>query len=112
MMPNVASVFMNWMSQVQMKVITVEPVDFEAFEETDNILTFMAVIVPMKPTTVQRKPENLRIWKWWEMWSTVKFRDNTVVQDPNGVEFRIESVEDWSQAGFYHSEMVEQVRGL
>lgn len=112
MFPNVSSVFFNWTSTVQMKVINKEAVDFELVEDTLGIDTFEAVIQALSPKEVQRKPENERIWKWWEMWSTTHIEKDTVIQDPNGVEFRVQSTQDWSQGGFYHSELTEQPRGL
>ncbi len=112
MFPQMGSVFFNWSDAVQMKVVHQQPDDFELFEDVVAVETFEAVIQAMRSKEVMRKSEDLRIWKWWTMWSTHEFRINTVVQDPNGVEFRIQSTEDWSQGGFFVSEMTEQPRGL
>lgn len=95
-----------------MKLIRTTAVNFEAQENVEGILTFPAVIQALSPKVVERKPENERAWKWWEMWSTTHIEKDTVVQDPNGVEFRVNSTQDWSQGGFYHSEMVQQPTGL
>lgn len=112
MFPQVASVFFNWTSTVQMKVINKQPVDFELFEDTVAVVTFDAVVQPMHSKDVNRKPENERIWKWWTMWSTVDFEIDTVIQDPDGVQFRIRSTTDWGQGGFFIAEMTEQPVGL
>lgn len=111
MMPQVSSVFFNWMSTVQMKVINTAPIDFESVDNVLDVITFEAVVTPMKPKEINRKPENERAWKWWDMWSTTEFPDNTVVQDPDGLQFRIRSTDDWSQAGFFHADMTEQPNG-
>lgn len=111
MWPQVQSVFLNWMDTVQMKVIKQAVVDFEPQDDVLAVLTFDAVIQAISPKVVSRKPENERAWKWWEMWTTVKIESDTVIQDPNGAVFRVASTQDWSQGGFFHSEMTEQPRG-
>lgn len=112
MFPQVSSVFFNWTDAIQMKVIKKEAVDFELFEGTLAVVEFEAVIQAMKSKDVDRKPENERIWKWWNMWSTENFPSDTVVQDPDGVQFRIQRTTDWSRGGFYVAEMTEQPRGM
>lgn len=108
MMPNVSAVFADWTSRVQMKVIKKVPLDFELKEETLQVVEFEAVMQPMPPQKVDRKPEGERAWKWWEAWSTLKLQRDTIVQDMDGLQFRVQSVQDWSQAGFYHYDMTEQ----
>lgn len=95
-----------------MKVIKTIAVDFEAQEDVQGIVTFPAVIEAMSPRDIDRKPEGERTWLWWKMWSTTKLRKDTVIQDPNGVEFRVANTQDWGQGGFYTSDIVEQPRGL
>ena len=112
MFPQVSSVFMNWTSQVQMRVVRKVAVDFEMVPDTLGVDTFEAVIQAMKPRDVERKPEGLRQWKWWDLWTTTNVPADTVLQDPDGVEFRVQSVTDWSQGGFFHIEMTEQPRNL
>ena len=112
MFPQVSSVFFNWMDSVQMKVVNRTAVDFESQEDVLDITTFEAVITPMKSKDVDRQPENLRIWKWWDMWSTTDFGIDTVIQDPSGTQFRVRSSTDWSQGGYFHVTMTEQPNGL
>lgn len=107
MFPNVSSVFFNWTESVQMKIIRQAVSDFEPEDEVLAIVEFEAVIQPMQAKTVNRKPEDQRAWKWWDMWSTTEFEENTLVQDPDGVVFRVQSTRDWSQGGFFHSELTE-----
>lgn len=111
MIPKVQSAFLNWTSAVQLRVVKPTAVDFEAFEDPLEIITFQAVIQPMPPQKVDRKPEGLREWKWLEMWTTMQLELDTVAQDPDGVQYRIQSRQDWSQGGFFHYDMTEQPRG-
>jgi hypothetical protein len=108
MFPNVMSVFSGWTSPVQMKIVNKKAIDFEAEEQVLLVVGFEAVMQPMPPQKVDRKPENLRVWKWWEMWSTTKVQADTDLQDQNGVVFRIQSVQDWSQAGYFKYELTEK----
>lgn len=108
MIPNVASVFNGWTVPVQLRVVNRRAEDFEAFEDTLDIESFEAVMQPMPPQKVERKEEGLRAWRWWEAWSTKRLERDAVVQDENGVQFRIQSVQDWGQGGFFHYDMTEQ----
>lgn len=112
MFPQVQNVFLNWLSAVQMKVIKTTAVDFEAQENVLAIPTIQMVIQAMDPKRVDRKPEGERIWKWWDGWTTSPIAADTVIQDPDGIEFRVTAVNDWSQGGFYKVDLVEQPRGL
>ena len=112
MMPQMQSAFLNWSETVQMKVITKEAVDFESVENVDAVVTFDAVLQALTPRQVNRKPEGERIWKYWTMYSTTRVEKDTVVQDPAGKQYRVTSTDDWSQAGFYKSELVQQPFGL
>lgn len=112
MFPNVSSVFNNWTSSIQMQIISKVPVDFESDEVIKGIVSFEAVIQAMSPREVQRKPEGERAWKWWKMWATTHIQSDTVIQDPNGVQFRVTNTQDWSQGGFFTSDIVEQPVGL
>lgn len=108
MIPNLSAVFSGWTTSVQLRVVTSTAVDFEAFDDVKGIVYDDAVMVPMPPQKVDRKPEGMRVWKWWEVWSKTKYAPDSVVQDQNGLQFRIQSVQDWSQCGFYHYDMTEQ----
>lgn len=112
MFPNVSSVFLNWTSAVQMKVITITPVDFEAQENTLAVPILEMVIQHMSPQKVDRKPENERRWRWLDAWCKDKIEIDTQLQDPDRIEYRVQSVSDWSQGGFWHAELVQTPAGL
>ncbi len=95
-----------------MKIIVKTPADFEVFEDTTGIVTFPAMLVPMKAREVNRKPEGERSWRWVSMWSTTKVEIDTVLQGPDGIEYRVQGITDWSQGGFYETDLTEQPRGL
>lgn len=108
MFPNMMSVFAGWTSPVQLRVVSRVAVDFEAEENILDVVTFEAVMQPMPAQEISRKPEGERAWKWWEAWSNTRLERDAVVQDQDEKQFRIQSIQDWSQAGYFHYSMTEQ----
>lgn len=66
-----------------------------------------AVLESIHPRMLLVKPEGQRQWKWWEMWCTEHLELDWVIKDEGGNLFRVMSRQDWSQAGYYHYELVE-----
>ncbi len=112
MIPQVSGAFRNWQSTIDMKIVKTTAVDFEPNVEVLNIVSVNMMVNAMSPRKVDRKPEGLRDWKWWEGFSETKLATDTVIQDPEGLQFRVHSVTDWGQAGYYEYELVEQPLGL
>lgn len=112
MLPQVQTVFLNWMESTQMKIIKPVVSDFEVQEDIQAIITFEAVVQPMKAREVQRKPENERTWRWFDMWSTTKVQIDTVIQSAEGIEYRVQGITDWSAGGFFKYDLTEQPVGL
>lgn len=108
MFPNVLAAFADWTQPVQFKLVNKKAVNHELVEEVLAVVPFDAVMQPLPPLKVDRKPEGLRQYKWWEVWSTTKIAPDSVVQDQNGLQFRVQTVQDWSNAGYFHYEMTEQ----
>lgn len=95
-----------------MKVINTTAVDFEAQENVLGVPTLEMVIQHMSPQKVDRKPEDQRRWRWLDAWCKEKILIDTQLQDPDGVEYRVQSVTDWSQGGFWKAELVQTPAGL
>ena len=108
MFPQLQSVLLGWTTPVQLRIVNKTPADFEVFENPIDVVVFDAMMVPMPDQKVNRKPEGLRIWKWWEVWTTTKIELDSVVQDEEGLQFRVQSRSDWGAAGFYHYDFTEQ----
>ena len=111
MFPQLQSTLLGWGVPVQMKVISKQPVDFEVQEIVLEIPTIEGMLTVSNPRKVDRKPEGERSWKWWDFVTTSKVQEDTILQDPNGVEFRVTSIADWGQAGFYVLDLAEQPKG-
>lgn len=111
MMPQMQNTLLNWGEWVQMKIISKQPVDFEVQDNVLAVLTIDMMLTAMKSKDVNRKPEGERIWKWWNGITRETIESDTVLQDPNGVEYRVMNTNDWSQAGFFLCELVQQPQG-
>ena len=111
MFPQMGSVMFGWSEAVQMKIIKKVAVDFESQEDVLAVTTIDMMLQVMKARDVDRKPEGERIWKWWVGWSTTKVEKDTILQDPEGKQYRVTSDEDWSQAGFYKVDLAQQPIG-
>jgi hypothetical protein len=108
MLPQLGSVLNGWTKPSQMRVVTQSAVDFELKETVDAVEWFEVLLTPMTARKVDRKPENLRTWKWWEAYTTANMKVDTVVQDPDGLQFRVQDKNDWSEAGFFRYDIVQQ----
>lgn len=111
MMPRMGSVVAGWGSMVQMKVIRQRAADFEVADDVLAVETIYMQITVMKARDVDRKPEGERIWKWWSGITTSTVGKDTILQDPEGIEYRVADTRDWSQAGLFLCDLVEQPKG-
>jgi IS30 family transposase len=105
------SVVHGWGKTVQMKVIYTQAVDFEAVDDVLSIKTIYMQLTPMKSEDVSRKPEGLRIYKWFHGITTAKVGKDTVLQGPDGIEYRVDDMNDWSDSGFTECDIVQQPKG-
>lgn len=105
--PDVSDAFWDWTTPVQFILINTVIADFEVAEAEQNAQTFNAVLEPLNPRKLMVKPENQRRWKWWTVWSTFKLQGGQVIQDPEGLQYRIMSVTDWRNGGHLEYEAVQ-----
>ena len=110
-MPQMASVFGGWSRPTPMKVVAKTASDFEVDETVIKIVTIDVMLQPMKPREVARKPEGLRTWIWKTGWTRTHVQIDTVLQDQLGVEFRVDAVTDWRDAGFFVLDLVSEPAG-
>ena len=112
MYPQMTSAFFGLLDTVQMQVINKTVVDFDVNETVLDVVTFDAVLQVMKPEDVNRKPEGLRQWKFYDMWTDFNLKLDTPVQGPDGTQFRVQDVEPWELAGFFKYSLVQQPYNL
>ena len=108
MQPQLASIMRGWTKPTQLRVVNQTPADFEVFENVLAVEWFDAMLTVMSAQAVDRKPENLRTWKFWECSTTKAMDVDAVVQDFNGLQMRVQAKYDMSQNGFYKYDLCEQ----
>lgn len=105
--PNVGHVLNGWMKQKSVTTIVKSVVDHEVVE-TPTVTIMRMNIQPMPPQKVARKVDSQREWKWWTIYikkgPLLKIDDIITV---DSVDYRIESVHDWTEGGFQHYEAIE-----
>jgi hypothetical protein len=108
MLPNVSTVLQNWTNATMTRVIDKAAVDFEVKETGVRTKTFEAMLTPMPPQKVDRKPEGDRVWMWWDCLTTELLNLDDQVQDDQGRVFKVSTRADWSRAGYYAYDLQEQ----
>ena len=111
MFPQMQNGVLAWEDVMQVQVITTTAVDFEAVENVEAVVKFDVMTTPMKAQKISRKPEGQRSWKWLDAYTETQVHKNDVLQDDNGDQYRVDSIYDWSQAGFWKLELVQQPLG-
>jgi len=106
-LPNLRQALRNFGRPLQFAIIEKSVVDFEAVETTLDVKYLNGVMTPMTAQKLLIKPEGQRQWKWWEIITTTRLNLDWLLQDPAGKRYRIMSITDWSQAGFYTYELTE-----
>jgi len=105
--PDMSDAFLDWQSSVKFSLVTKEVDDFE-IKETLEEYNFMGLFYPSTPQQIALKPEGQRTWKWWSLITQKKLNLDDIVKDINTTEYRVMSVYNWSQAGFYQYELTEK----
>lgn len=70
-------------------------------------LFFQGVLEPLSPQRLLIKPEGQRTWKWWTLLTDLQLQLDDQVKDQMGKLYRVVTLRDWSQAGYYEYEILE-----
>jgi len=110
--PNVSGALRGWTKRQTVRVITKAVLNF-VIQQTAIVYTFDINVQPLQPEKVNRKPEEQRAWKWFSI--TTKASNPILEIDSqivvNGISYRIDSINDWSDAGFRHYEATQDYAG-
>jgi hypothetical protein len=111
MFPTMRDVLAGFGRRNQFARVSKTAVDYEVSETKASVQWFVGVFQPIPTRKLIVKPEGQRTWKWWTLWTNQSLNLDDIVQDQCNKQFRVMSVEDWGEAGYYTYELAEQPRG-
>ena len=111
--PYVAGAFRGWTKRRLVRLVTKTPVN-HIMTQTALIATFDIMIQPLQPERVNRKPEEQRAWKWYDIITksaNPAMKIDDILQE-GAINYRIDSVQPWTEAGYRRYEATEDYTGL
>ena len=111
--PNVSGALRGWLTKREVYLITKTVVNHLTVQRAE-VLQIPMMLQPLQPSKLVRKPEEQRNWKWFEIVTKKSERifkhDDKIWVD--GIGFRIDSVQPWSDAGYRRYEATEDYSGV
>jgi hypothetical protein len=108
MIPNVGLALWSWTNTITFEVVEKEISDFEVTEKVKNAAFFQGVIEPLNPRDLRILPENQRRWNHWTLWTTYPLKVDQVVRDPQGIEYRVMTSQNWGDSGHFQYTLSEE----
>jgi hypothetical protein len=107
MFPDVSDAFWGFTEPMTFRVITREVVDYES--ESSSLISRIidGVLEPQTPQKVALKPEGVRNWKWWSLWTTAVLANLDEIVDADGRKFQVQSQSDWRRGNYVEYEVTE-----
>lgn len=105
--PNVSLVLPGLMSPMKYLVTTKTAVDGVITESTTETVWFRACIQPMPAREVHIKPEGQRTWNWSTLYTKQTLPPDALLEDTNGIQYRVLSLSDWSKGGYQKYDIVQ-----
>jgi uncharacterized repeat protein (TIGR02543 family) len=106
--PNLSGALRGWTKKTPVLLVTKTVVNSKVIQTATEVTLDMN-LQPLEAEKVNRKPEEQRAWKWFSLLtrklSTTLNIDNVVII--KGIRYRVESVQNWEDAGFRRYECVE-----
>ena len=105
--PYLANALNGWTTPRTVQRVTKSVVNFQVDEATTEITLDMN-LQPTPPQEVQRRPEDQRQWRWWNVnvrEGPVLNIDDVIIVD--GINYRIVEVHNWSESGFQKYRAIE-----
>lgn len=97
----------GWTRKTTVELVTKSVINFLVTENRTEIV-LDCNFQPLPAWKVNRKPDEQRTWLWWSI--IVKQGPNLKTDDvivKDGIEFRIDSGNNWSESGFTKYEAVQ-----
>lgn len=103
--PDLSDAFWDWTDTVTFKVISTVIADYEVTETAVNADLFQGVLEPLSAQALKILPENQRTWKFWTLWTTYRLQPGQVVQDGQGLQYRVMQAADWTRGGHFQYQL-------
>jgi hypothetical protein len=105
--PDMSGALWGLMEPMQFNVVTTTVVDGEAIETPSNQIVFDGVLQPLSPRLLWIKPEGERKWKWWTLFTAQDLDLDNILQDEQGLQYRVMKEWDWRSADFQEYEIIQ-----
>ncbi len=106
-LPDMSGALWGVTEPMQFNVVKTSPVDGEANQVVTNAIVFEGIMEPLTPQLLWIKPEGERKWKWWTMWTEQDLNVGDIVQDEQGILYRVMKEWDWRTADYQQYEIIE-----
>lgn len=111
--PNVSGALRGWLKSREVYLVTKTVVNHLSVQSAE-VLNIPMMLQPLQASKLIRKPEEQRNWKWFEIVTNKSERlfkhDDKIWVD--GIGFRIDSVQPWTDAGYRRYEATEDYSGV
>lgn len=107
MFPIMREALSGLVEQAQFALVKSTQENFDTVEAVDATSYFLGSLQPIKPRSLLVKPEGWRRWKWYSLWTTQTLEVGDYVRDGAGLQYRVMSKNDWSQASYYEYELTQ-----
>jgi hypothetical protein len=111
--PIVSGALRGWLKSREVYLITKTVVNHLSMQYAE-VLNIPMMLQPLQASKLVRKPEEQRNWKWFEIVTKKSERlfkhDDKIWVD--GIGFRIDSVQPWTDAGYRRYEATEDYSGV
>lgn len=105
--PDMSEVLDDFSEPIHFAKICKTVEDYEAVDTVKEVVGFDGVLQPIPPQKLKVKPEGQRSWKWYTLWTENILKLDDVVQDDDGLQYRVMSVSDWSKGGYTQYELTQ-----
>jgi hypothetical protein len=107
MLPLMADAFSGLTQQIQFAIINSNQDNFDIVETIKTVNYFQGSLQPLHPRMLLIKPEGERRWKWWQLWTHQEIPVGNYIRDTQGLQYKVMSKSDWSQAGYQEYQIVQ-----
>ena len=109
MLPQMQGALYPYADEISFVRLEKTVVDGEVVEKKILDCVFNGVLEPIPPRKLMIKPEGQRSWRWWTLWTEQDLKIDWIVQDDEGVTYRVMTKTNWKQAGYYEYELTQGV---